>query len=608
MPQAANNLKEWAVLVYMCADVPEPAMRRSSHANLLQMADVGSSDDVAIVAQLANPGPWTYRYIFPNRPAGSGPSTVKPTQTIPSVNSGVPGSIQDFFAWATAACPAKNTMLVLWGHGFGIDYYTPWPQSSTGRASEPFDLDNRPSTPVPAPEHLLFAFGPDYRYKTALDNSQIGDALRACAKTLPPQQKLAIVGFDGCVMAMAEVWSEMRDTTALGIASEAALPYSSWPYDGFLERLLQQPAAQPAEVAEMLTKAFLEFYGRHPTQYVTMSVCDLALIQKFEDAVKPLAQALAVAAADPQARQNIFEARRYCPEYDEQGFVDFGCFCRYLTITLPGSPVSAACGPALKALGDFVIGSGYSPPKPNRTIALSSGLSVWLPPWIQNPDAFAIEKNRAEPYLIDGYPKLQFALTTGWDKFLISFRDQAWAERAEGGNRTGLQLPQVPAKRRVHNGGNTMSRKGMGDREMGDREMGDREMGDREMGDREMGDREMGDREMGDREMGAGGNNAQRVFSTVSSGAAGIVLRATLESFGPAGDAELHLTFKWPAASLGAREMGAVPPYQRSQSVQTNEDENHKPTGGKLNVPAKSPAGPVGYGKPDYAGEPPPTK
>jgi Clostripain family len=584
MPQAANTLKEWALLVYMCADVPERAMHRSSHANLLQMADIGSSDDVAVVAQLANPGPWTYRYIFPPRPPGSGPSTIKPVHALPSVNSGVPGSIVDFFTWATEACPAKNTMLVLWGHGFGIDYYTPWPQAST----------------VPAHKEALFAFGPDYRYKTALDNSQIGDALRACAKKLSPEQKLAIVGFDGCVMAMAEVWSEMRDTAALGIASQAALPYSSWPYDGFLERLLQQPAAKPAEVGEMLTKAFLELYGRHLTQYVTISVCDLALIQKLEDAVKPLAHALAVASADPQARQNIFEARRYCPEYDEQGFIDLGCFCRNLKITLPGSAVSAACDPALQAIEAFVIGSGYSPPKANRTIALSSGVSVWLPPWIQDPDAFAIEKSRAEPYLINGYPKMEFSLTTGWDKFLISFRDQAWAEISE-------------AKRRVHNGGNTMSRKGMGDREMGDREMGDREMGDREMGDREMGDREMGDREMGDREMGdremgVGGNNAQRVFSTVSSGSAGIILRATVESFGPAGDAELHLTVKWPAASLGAREMGAVPPYQRSQPVQTKEDENHTPPGGKLNAPAKRPAGPVGYSKPAHAGETPQTE
>jgi hypothetical protein len=114
--------------------------------------------------------------------------------------------------------------------------------------------------------------------------------------------------------------------------------------------------------------------------------------------------------------------------------------------------------------------------------------------------------------------------------------------------------------------------------------------------------------EKGDMEKGPGGGNAQSLFSTVSSGAAGIVLRATVESFGPAGDAELHLTVKWPAASLGAREMGVAPTHQRGQSVQTNEDENPKPPGGKLNVPAKRPAGPVGFGKPDYVGGTPSTE
>jgi hypothetical protein len=34
-------------------------------------------------------------------------------------------TILDFFAWGIAECPAKNTMLVLWGHGFGLDDYLP---------------------------------------------------------------------------------------------------------------------------------------------------------------------------------------------------------------------------------------------------------------------------------------------------------------------------------------------------------------------------------------------------------------------------------------------------------------------------------------------------
>lgn len=48
------------------------------------------------------------------------------------------------------------------------------------------------------------------------------------------------------------------------------------------------------------------------------------------------------------------------------------------------------------------------------------------------------------------------------------------------------------------------------------------------------------------------------LISTNSSRAAGVVLRATVETFGPAGDAELHLTVKWPAAVLAAQPAGPV--------------------------------------------------
>ena len=40
----------------------------------------------------------------------------------------------------------------------------------------------------------------------------------------------------------------------------------------------------------------------------------------------------------------------------------------------------------------------------------------------------------------------------------------------------------------------------------------------------------------------------------VATGTAGVVLRATVETFGPAGDAELHLTVKWPASALAAAQ------------------------------------------------------
>jgi hypothetical protein len=425
MPKTANPLKEWAVFVYMCSDVPQKGIHRASHTNLLQMAKIGSNSDVWVAAQLDIPGPWTFRYVFPERPPGSPPAIIKPVYAIPNINSASPDSIEDFFSWAAATCPAKNIMLVLWGHGYGIEYYDPEPLSSFD--VEAIAADVHASSPIVGTSFRPMAFGWDASSHSVLGDHQIADALRACAKQLPDGQNLEILGFDSCVMSMAEVWCEMTGSAKIGIASEASLPYLSWPYDGFLPRLLKRPDAKPTDVAEMLIEAFTHFYADHPHKYVNLSATDLTRTDQLKQAIKPLAEALEKASANPQHRQSIFTARNYCPMYDEQGFIDLGCFCQFLEITMPDTPVSRACGPARKAIKELVISSGYSPPNPNKKIAQSTGISVWLPPWIQNPKAYAIEKDRAEAYLANDYSQLQFVQATGWDKFLANFRYYAWS-------------------------------------------------------------------------------------------------------------------------------------------------------------------------------------
>jgi len=51
---------------------------------------------------------------------------------------------------------------------------------------------------------------------------------------------------------------------------------------------------------------------------------------------------------------------------------------------------------------------------------------------------------------------------------------------------------------------------------------------------------------------GKAAEKGQAVLGEVTSGAACVVLRACVETFGPAGDAELNLNVKWPAAALAA--------------------------------------------------------
>jgi hypothetical protein len=53
-------------------------------------------------------------------------------------------------------------------------------------------------------------------------------------------------------------------------------------------------------------------------------------------------------------------------------------------------------------------------------IALSKGLSVWFPPWIEDPSIALDQKERSEAYLQNGYGQTKFADSTGWNTFLMS--------------------------------------------------------------------------------------------------------------------------------------------------------------------------------------------
>jgi hypothetical protein len=80
------------------------------------------------------------------------------------------------------------------------------------------------------------------------------------------------------------------------------------------------------------------------------------------------------------------------------------------------------------------------------------------------------------------------------------------------------------------------------------------------------------------------------LLGTMTSGAAGVVLRATVETFGPAGDAELHFSVKWPATALAEAQHG-------SDFVRTKDSNNSQSDGGidatgNLNTGVSSPSGP----------------
>jgi hypothetical protein len=57
---------------------------------------------------------------------------------------------------------------------------------------------------------------------------------------------------------------------------------------------------------------------------------------------------------------------------------------------------------------------------------------------------------------------------------------------------------------------------------------------------------------------GQGVGNPQVILGSVTDGAACVVLRASVETFGPTGDAELNFHVKWPGTTLAAAEGSPV--------------------------------------------------
>jgi hypothetical protein len=438
-----NRLRKWALFVYFGANVPEAPVREAAVENLRQMATVGSSDEIAVAAQLHLPGKWAHRYVIPERPPGPSPATLKPVETFPNVNSADPWTLVQFFQWAAERCPAEKTMLVVWGHGYGLDDYLPKGAKphpakqilTQSPANAPFLQDAEAAF---TKEHLHAASAPgalapfspvapatailDNQHREVTPNWQMAGAARVCSRILSgkPNRELAIFAFDACTMAMAEVWCEFSDSATIGIASQAQEPFASFPYDRFLKRLHLEPNAGSNQVAQMMVDAYVESFAYENETYVTLSSSDLTKIASLEESVKPLAAALRNAAANPKARATIFKARNDCPIFDQDGFVDLGRFCEILEITLPAKDVKDACQKVRTALRSFVPFARYSPLDPTRRISQTTGLSVWFPPWLENPSVEILEKQASIAYLSHGYPQTRFAVGTGWDTFLRS--------------------------------------------------------------------------------------------------------------------------------------------------------------------------------------------
>ena len=411
--------KRWTVMVYLAGD---NNLDSAGVIDLKEMKKVGSTDQINVIAQFDRQGKdlSTNRYYI--RKSGTLAKDV--VGSLGETNMGNPRVFEDFIKWGIKNYPAKNYLLVVWNHG------NSWDDESVYRVARNmmnFNIKRRGEVVLPAKRaqkdsvsirriraiggkkfrHTLFytsimkaitirGIAYDDDAQDFLDNIEMKRLLASAKKIL--KRKIDILGMDACMMSMAEVVYQLRDSVSLTVGSEEVEPGDGWPYDRILAKLTKKPAMMPSELATIIVNEYLASYPANAG--VTQSACDLSKSGLLASAVDQLADVLNSHLSDAGSRAAIVECRLQTQAYDTPDYIDLYDFCDLLEGKTGFGDIRAACSAVKNAIkpDGVVIKSGYRGGK----VKHSNGLSIYFP----------------QKSLSSLYATLDFTRKTSWGKFL----------------------------------------------------------------------------------------------------------------------------------------------------------------------------------------------
>jgi hypothetical protein len=214
-------------------------------------------------------------------------------------------------------------------------------------------------------------------------------------------QPIDIYGSDACLMAMAEVASEMKDSVSYFVGSQDLEPGYGWPYNTFMKRWAANPKATPAEVSTYLSEEYIKAYsgGIYGKEDVTFSSIDMSKYGAFTESLKNLSQSLASLGSSEITKTKAAVSSTlgfYTPEYKD--IVDF--------VDNLGSSRVGVNSAVLKSVKDtasamtvYGVGTG--------TFKKAKGISVWIP-----SSAYELNSYRSR------YSNFEFNKSSNWLAFL----------------------------------------------------------------------------------------------------------------------------------------------------------------------------------------------
>jgi hypothetical protein len=222
---APSSPASWTVLVYMAGDND---LEADAVRDMNEMEQAGSDGNVQVIVQFDRAGRagdgerWssTRRYLVA-RDEDPVQITSPFLEDLGELNTGDAQTLADFITWGVRSYPAERYALVIWDHG------SAW----AGVAGDTTSAGDTLSMP---------------ELEQALNTAQLQlDGTR-----------LALIGFDACLMAQVDVLLSVAPYGDTAVASAELIPNDGWDWRAWIERL----KADPQQDGPAAARAAVETY------------------------------------------------------------------------------------------------------------------------------------------------------------------------------------------------------------------------------------------------------------------------------------------------------------------------------------------------------------
>lgn len=376
-----NESKSWTFMVYMAAD---NNLESAGIDDLNEMEAVGSTGEVNIVVQFdrhpfydSTNGDWTTtRRYYVTQDSNSSAINSTLIADLGEKNMGDAETLVNFVNWSIQNYPAQHYALVLWNHGDG------WTrkQMTSSLVHKGVAWDSSNGNDYLTMSELKMAF-------TSIQNET--------------NATLDVVGFDACLMGMAEVCYQVMPYAGYCVASEEGEPEDGWEYNYTLSKLVSNPGMSASELSTHIVGDFVESYNGTPDEsYVTQSAVNLSRMPDLVDALDLFAASLINTSS---SFNEIKQARDVVDYYATPSYVDLYDLARLTENKSTDDGVRSPSLSLMQEVNETVVAEAHGFGHVD-----SHGVSIYFPSTVS---AYSGSYNTS----------LDFTRDTIWNQFLLTY-------------------------------------------------------------------------------------------------------------------------------------------------------------------------------------------